>query len=84
MKIKEEHKDLKKKVNFAEKKRNTKRGTKSWHDLRTLKKLKLKMKDKLSKSKQGWGSLSSKVKIQVATELHTIRDNLINDDKKVE
>ena len=51
MKIKEEHKDLKKKVNIAEKKRNTKRGTKSWHDLRTLKKLKLKMKDKLSKSK---------------------------------
>ena len=53
MKIKEEHKDLKKKVNIAEKKRNTKRGTKSWHDLRTLKKLKLNMKDKLSKSKQG-------------------------------
>ena len=57
MKIKEEHKDLKKKVNIAEEKRNTKRGTKSWHDLRTLKKLKLNMKDKLSKSKQGCGHL---------------------------
>ena len=56
MKIKEEHKDLKKKVNIAEEKRNIKRGTKSWHDLRTLKKLKLNMKDKLSKSK-GWGHL---------------------------
>ena len=51
MKIKEEHKDLKKKVNIAERKRNTKRGTKSWHDLRKLKKLKLNIKDKLSKSK---------------------------------
>ena len=51
MKIKEEHKNLKKKVNIAERKRNTKRGTKSWHDLRTLKKLKLNIKDRLSKSK---------------------------------
>jgi len=51
MKIKEENKDLKKKVNIAERKRNTKRGTKSWHDLRTLKKLKLNIKDRLSKSK---------------------------------
>ena len=51
MKTKEEHKDLKKKVNIAEEKRNTKRGTKSWHDLKILKKLKLNIKDKLSKSK---------------------------------
>ena len=51
MKVKEQHKDLKKKVNIAEKKRNSKRGARSWRDLRTLKKLKLKMKDKLSKSK---------------------------------
>jgi len=51
MKIKEEHKNLKKKVNIAERKRKTKRGTKSWQDLRTLKKLKLNMKDQLSKSK---------------------------------
>ena len=49
MKIKEEHKDLKKKVNIAEKKRDLRRGPKSWHDLRTLKKLKLSMKDKLIK-----------------------------------
>ena len=49
MKIKEKHKDLKKKVNIAEKERNLKRGTKSWHALRTLKKLKLNMKDKLSR-----------------------------------
>ena len=49
MKIKQKHKDLKKKVIVAEKERNLKRGQKSWHDLRTLKKLKLKMKDELSK-----------------------------------
>jgi len=49
MKIKEKHKDLKKKVNVAENERNIKRGLKTWHDLRTLKKLKLNMKDKLSK-----------------------------------
>ena len=49
MTIKEKHKDLKKKVNIAEKKRNIRRGQKSWYDLRTLKKLKLKMKNKLSK-----------------------------------
>jgi|TARA_B100000787_G_C15913633_1_gene173606 hypothetical protein len=49
MKTKEKHKDLKKKVTIAEKKRNIRRGQKSWHDLRTLKKLKLNMKDKLKK-----------------------------------
>jgi len=49
MKIKEKHKDLKKKVNIAEKERNLRRGQKSWYDLRILKKLKLSMKDKLSK-----------------------------------
>ena len=49
MKIKEKHKDLKKKVTVAEKKRKLKRGQKSWYDLRTLKKLKLVMKDELSK-----------------------------------
>ena len=49
MKNKEKHKDLKKKVNIAEKKRNLRRGQKSWEDLRTLKKLKLKMKDELTK-----------------------------------
>jgi len=49
MKVKEKHKALKKKVNIAEKKRNLRRGEKSWQDLRTLKKLKLNMKDKLVK-----------------------------------
>ena len=49
MKVKEKHKDLKKKVNIVEKERNLKRGQKSWHDLRTLKKLKLNMKYKLIK-----------------------------------
>ena len=47
--IKEKHKDLKKKVTVAEKQRSSKRGPKSWYDLRTLKKLKLVMKDELSK-----------------------------------
>ena len=51
MTAKEKHKDLKKKVNIAEEKRNIRRGQKSWYDLRTLKKLKLNMKDKLLKSK---------------------------------
>ena len=49
MKIKEKHKDLKKKVTVAEQQRSSKRGPKTWYDLRTLKKLKLVMKDKLSK-----------------------------------
>jgi uncharacterized protein YdcH (DUF465 family) len=49
MKIKEQHKDLKKKVTVAEQQRSSKRGSKSWYDLRTLKKHKLIMKDKLSK-----------------------------------
>ena len=49
MKVKEKHKYLKKKVNIAEKKRNLRRGQKSWYDLRNLKKLKLEMKDKLIK-----------------------------------
>ena len=49
MKIKEKHKELKKKVNIAEKERNLKRGQETWYDLRTLKKIKLNIKDKLSK-----------------------------------
>ena len=48
---KEKHKNLKKKVNIAEERRNIRRGQKSWYDLRTLKKLKLNMKDKLLKGK---------------------------------
>ena len=49
MKIKEKHKDLKKKVNIIEKERNLKRGQKTWYNLRTLKKIRLTMKDKLIK-----------------------------------
>ena len=49
MKIKEKHKNLKKKVIIAEKVRKLKRSQETWHDLRTLKKLKLIMKDKLLK-----------------------------------
>ena len=52
MKTKEKHKDLKKKVNIAEKKRDLRRGQKSWEDLRILKKLKLNMKDMISKSRK--------------------------------
>ena len=47
----QKHKDLKRKVNIAEEKRNIRRGLKSWYNLRTLKKLKLKMKDKLAEKK---------------------------------
>ena len=63
MKIKEKHKDLKKKVTVAEKERSLKRGQKSWYDLRTLKKLKLNMKDKLSKKWEGafWYSVPQAV-----------------------
>ena len=49
MKTKEKHKDLKKKVNIAEKKIEVRRGQKSWRDLKILKKLKLKLKDQLNK-----------------------------------
>ena len=49
MKVKEKHKDLKKKSKYCRKKRSLRRGQKSWYDLRKLKKLKLNMKDKLIK-----------------------------------
>ena len=51
MKVKSQHKDLKRKVNEAEDKRNIRRGHKSWYDLRVLKKLKLQAKDKLQETK---------------------------------
>ena len=44
---KKEHKELKKQVNEAEDKRNIRRGPKSWYELRTLKKLKLRAKEVL-------------------------------------
>jgi len=47
MTVKSQHKDLKRKVNEAEDKRNVRRGSTSWYALRTLKKLKLQAKEKL-------------------------------------
>ena len=46
--IKFKHKELKTKVNEVEEKRSSDRGIHSWYDLRELKKLKLKTKDKLN------------------------------------
>ena len=51
MTVKSQHKDLKRKVNEAEDKRNVRRGYNSWYDLRVLKKLKLQAKDKLQETK---------------------------------
>ena len=50
--IKNKHKELKTKVNEVEEKRSSDRGIHSWYDLRELKKLKLKTKDKLNEIKQ--------------------------------
>ena len=50
--IKHNHKELKKQVNEVEQKRNNDRGITSWMELRQLKKLKLKVKDKLNGIKQ--------------------------------
>jgi uncharacterized protein YdcH (DUF465 family) len=50
--IKFKHKELKTKVNEVEEKRTNDRGIHSWYDLRELKKLKLKTKDKLNEIKQ--------------------------------
>jgi len=52
MSIKNDHKQLKKIVNEIEEKRKNDRSITSWSDLRTLKKLKLKAKDKLYEIKQ--------------------------------
>ena len=52
MSAKQKHKELKKEVNKYEEKRNNDRSTQSWYDLRTLKKLKLKAKDKINETKQ--------------------------------
>ena len=49
---KAKHKELKKQVNEVEQKRNNDRGITSWMELRQLKKLKLKAKDKLNDIKQ--------------------------------
>jgi uncharacterized protein YdcH (DUF465 family) len=52
LEIKTHHKELKREVNSVETKRSIDRSTKSWYDLRTLKKIKLKAKDKLYAIKQ--------------------------------
>jgi len=46
--IKHNHKELKSKVNELEEVRNNDRSNYSWYNLRQLKKLKLKAKDKLN------------------------------------
>ena len=50
--IKYKHKELKSKVNEVEELRGVNRSIDSWYDLRELKKLKLKTKDKLNEIKQ--------------------------------
>ena len=52
MSAKQKHKELKKEVIKYETKRQNDRTTQSWYDLRTLKKLKLKAKDKINETKQ--------------------------------
>jgi hypothetical protein len=51
MTVKSQHKDLKKEVNLAEQLRSGNRSQKSWYDLRVLKKLKLRAKEKLKAMK---------------------------------
>ena len=50
--IKFKHKELKSKVNEVEELRSVNRSIDSWYDLKELKKLKLKAKDKLNEIKQ--------------------------------
>ena len=52
LEIKAHHKELKRAVNEVEQKRREDRSYKSWFDVRTLKKVKLKAKDKLNGYKQ--------------------------------
>ena len=49
---KAKHKELKKQVNEVEEVRNNDRSSTSWFQLRELKKLKLKAKEKLNENKQ--------------------------------
>lgn len=51
MNYKEYHKSLKKAVNQSEDTRNNDRSSTAWYQLRELKKLKLKAKDKLNETK---------------------------------
>ena len=50
--VKEAHKELKRKVNLQEEVRRKDRSTTSWQELRDLKKIKLKMKDRLYNEKR--------------------------------
>ena len=52
LEIKAHHKELKRAVNEVEQKRREDRSFKSWFDVRTLKKVKLKAKDNLNGYKQ--------------------------------
>ena len=52
MNFKQYHKELKKQVNEVEEKRNNDRSSTTWYELKELKKLKLKAKEKLNEIKQ--------------------------------
>ena len=52
MNYKEYHKELKKKVTIAESVRDNDRSYNTWKDVHSLKKEKLKAKDKLNETKQ--------------------------------
>ena len=52
MSAKAKHKELKRAVRDMEAKRNNARSTGTWYDLRTLKKMKLKAKEKINETKQ--------------------------------
>ena len=51
--VKEAHKELKRKVNLQEEVRKNDRTFSSWRELKDLKKIKLKLKDKLHNEKKG-------------------------------
>ena len=52
MDAKAKHKELKRKVNEIEDIRNNDRSSHSWYEMKTLKKLKLKAKEKINETKQ--------------------------------
>ena len=52
LEVKTHHKELKRAVNEVEEKRKTDRTSQSWFEIRTLKKVKLKAKEKLNATKQ--------------------------------
>ena len=52
MNARAKHKELKRKVNEAEDIRNNDRSSHSWYEMKTLKKLKLKAKEKINETKQ--------------------------------